>query len=277
MQRRRLIRARDLAAFRSALVEAALDGAPADARRRAVVVPTRAAAELFRQSIEARLGASRPRAALLPDVLTRAEWLERLLGSLPTPRRLLSRVEREVLLDRAARLTGERTRMGGPPFPLRPGLIAASLDFYDELRRRQRTVRRMAQALFAQLKVERDTDRGSDALIHQTAFLGLSWLAYERAVRQTDAIDEHELRRLLLAGQPRLPHDHVVVAVADQPSDIRGLWPADFDLLGRLAHLSCVDVVVTTPSMTPGFVHGSRRNCRQLKSIVTTPPLPLRC
>jgi len=253
MQRRRLIRARDLAAFKDALVEQALDGAPAEARRRVVLVPTRAAAELFRQTIEARLVASRPRAVLLPDVLTRAEWLERLLGSLATPRRLLTRVEREVLVDRAARRTSQRTRMGGAPFPLRPGLVAAMLDLYDELHRRQRTVRRMAHALFAQLKVERDTDRGSDALIHQTAFLGLTWLAYERAVHRRDAIDEHQLRRLLLAEQPRLPHDHVVVAVADQPSDIRGLWPADFDLLGRLAHLSRVDVVVTDAIHDAGF------------------------
>ncbi|HEX5070014.1 MAG TPA: PD-(D/E)XK nuclease family protein [Vicinamibacterales bacterium] len=253
MQRRRLIRARDLAAFKDALVEAALNGAPADARRRAILVPTRAAAELFRQTVEARLGATRPRAALLPDVLTRAEWLERLLASLASPRRLLTRIEREVLLGRAARQTSERTRMGGAPFPLRPGLVSAMLDFYDELRRRQRTVRRMAHALFAQLKVERDTDRGSDALIHQTAFLGLSWLAYERAALGTDAIDEHQLRRLLLAEQPALPYDHLIVAVADQPSDIRGLWPADFDLLGRLAHLSRVDVVVTDAVHDAGF------------------------
>jgi hypothetical protein len=253
MQRRRLIRARDLAAFRQALVDLARDGAPTDARRRAVLVPTRASAELLRQTIEARLvGAASP-AVLLPDLLTRAEWLERLLAALGTPRRLLTRVEREVLLDRAARITSQRAHMNGSPFPLRPGLIAAMLDFYDELRRRQRTVRRMAQALFGQLKVERDTDRGSEALIHQTAFLGLSWLAYERAVVASDGIDEHVLRRLLLQEQPALPYDHLIVAVADQPSDIRGLWPADFDLLGRLKHLPRIDVVVTDAVHDAGF------------------------
>jgi RecB family exonuclease len=253
MQRRRLIRARDLCAFKAAIVDLALEGSPIDTRGRAVLVPTRAAAELLRQTIEVRLGTARPGAVLLPDLLTRAEWLERWLAALPTSRRLLTRVEREVLLDRAARLTSERSRMGGAPFPLRPGLVAAMLDFYDELRRRQRTVRRMADALFAQLAVERDTDRGSEALIHQTAFLGLSWLAYERAVVASDAIDEHQLRRLLLQDQPALPHRHLIVAVADQPSDIRGLWPADFDLLGRLAHLSSVDVVVTDAVHDAGF------------------------
>jgi hypothetical protein len=116
------------------------------------LVPTRAAAELFRQTIEARLSASRPRAVLLPDVLTRAEWLERLLGSLATPRRLLTRLEREVLVDRAARLTSERPRMRGAPFPLRPGLVAAA-QFCGCAG--VSCVRRMAQALFKQLKVER--------------------------------------------------------------------------------------------------------------------------
>lgn len=253
MQRRRLIRTRDLAAFKDAIVDLALEGRPIDARGRAVLVPTRAAAELLRQTIEARLGATRPQAVILPDLLTRAEWLERWLAALPAPRRLLGRVEREVLLDRSARHTSRRPRMGGAPFPLRPGLVSAMLDFYDELRRRQRTVRRMAQALFKQLEVERDTDRGSEALIHQTAFLGLSWLAYERAVADSGAIDEHQLRRLLLEDQPVLPHRHLVVAVADQPSDIRGLWPADFDLLGRLSHLTHVDVVVTDAVHDAGF------------------------
>ena len=112
MQHRRLIRARDLAAFRGALVELARDGAPADARgapsscRRArrpscCARPSRAslAAPGHRRGGWA-VAACRD---LLPTA-TRAEWLERLLAALPgPPARLLSRVEREVLLERAAR------------------------------------------------------------------------------------------------------------------------------------------------------------------------------
>jgi hypothetical protein len=96
-QRRTLVRTRDLAAFRAALVDLATTGRPLDARRRAVVVPTRASAELLRQTIEARCRESR-RACLLPDFVTRAELVERLARASAHPVVLLSRADREVLL-----------------------------------------------------------------------------------------------------------------------------------------------------------------------------------
>ena len=253
LQRRTLIRARDLAAFRAALVDLATAGRPLDARRRAVVVPTRASAELLRQTIERACRASGRAAQILPDFVTRADLIDRLALAVPGHPAMLSRAEREVLLERAARATAGRGRLGGAPFHLRPGLVSAMLDFYDELRRRQRTVRRFAHAIFGQLKGERGVDRGTDSLIHQTCFLGFTFLAYERAVRASGAMDEHGLRRLLLEAQPALPFDHLVVAVADHPSDPRGLWPADFDLIGRLRQLSRVDVVVTDGLHDAGF------------------------
>jgi hypothetical protein len=166
-QRRTLIRARDLAAFRAALVDLATAGRPLEARRRAVVVPTRASAELLRQTIEARFRES-GQACVLPDFVTRAELVERLARATPRTTVLLSRADREVLLERAARMTSNRPRLGGAPFQVRPGLVSAMLDFYDELRRRQRTVRRFARAVFTQLRGERGLDRGTDSLIQQT-------------------------------------------------------------------------------------------------------------
>jgi RecB family exonuclease len=253
MQQRKIVRARDLAAFREALVELALEGTATDARRRAVLLPTRASAELLRQTIESRLGQGRGAAVALPDFLTRTELLERMVGALAGQWRLLGRAEREVLLERAARHTARRPRMVRAPFHLRPGLVAAMLEFYDELRRRQRTVRRFAGALFDQLKVERGTDRGSEGLIQQTSFLGLSFLAYERAVAACGGMDEHALRMALLDEQPPLPYSHIVIGVADHPSDLRGLWPSDFDLLGRLRHLARIDIVVTDGAHDAGF------------------------
>jgi RecB family exonuclease len=174
-------------------------------------------------------------------------------GALPNPPPLLSRTAREILLARAARLVAARTRMPGQPFHLRPGLVAEVLRFYDALRLRQRTVRRFARALFDDLRVERGTDRGSEGLIHQTAFLGFTFLAYERGVAASGALDEHALRRRLIEAQPALPFDHVVVAVADRSSDLRGLWPADFDLIGRLHGIAAVDVVMTEETHDAGF------------------------
>ena len=106
--------------------------------------------------------------------------------------------------------------------------------------------------MFDELKVERGSDRGSESLIHQTAFLGFSFLAYERAVTAGGALDEHTLRALLLAERPEWSVDHVVVAVADHPTDPRGLWPADFDLLGRWSGLR-IDVVMTDETHDAGF------------------------
>ena len=249
---RTLIRARDAASFRDALIALAHEGSPLDAARRAVVVPTHAAAELLRQAIEARLFPERP-AVVLPALLTRDDLLRRLHEALPDGRRLLSRIEREVLLERAAVRTAARPRVGGAPFQLRPGLIGALLDFYDDLNRRQRRVRRFARVLFDQLRVERGTDRGSESLVHQTAFMGLTFLDYERRLAASGALDEHGLRRALVAVQPPLPFEHLVVAVADHPSDPRGLWPADFDLIGRLRHLVRLDVVVTDETHDAGF------------------------
>lgn len=52
MTGRRLVRTADLAGFRRAVARLALEGAPLDARRRAVIVPTRASIELLRQTLE---------------------------------------------------------------------------------------------------------------------------------------------------------------------------------------------------------------------------------
>jgi RecB family exonuclease len=253
MQRRVLIRARGLASFRRALRTLALEGGPVAARRRLLVVPTRASADLLRQTIEQdALSASRP-SVVLPDMLTRDEWLGRLFEALPPGHRWLSRTERLVLLERAARETLDRRRITEQPFHLRPGLIAAMLDFHDELRRRQRGVRRFARALFDELRGERGMDRGSEGLINQTRFLGFAFLAYARAVEASGGVDEHALRRRLLATQPALPFDDLVVAVADHPADPRGLWPVDFDLVGRLTHLHHLRVVMTDEAHDAGF------------------------
>jgi RecB family exonuclease len=259
MQHRTLVRSSNLAGFRQALVELALSDGPFGARRRVVIVPTRASGELLRQTIEAASVDSTRRAIVLPDLLTRDEWVARLHDALRAAAPLLGRVEREMLLARAARAAAARARMPGAPFHLRPGLIAAMLDLYDELHRRQRSVRRFARSLFDQLRVERGTDRGSEGLIHETCFLGFSFLGYERAVAASGGIDEHVLRRQLLAEQPALPFDHVVIAVTDRPSDPRGLWPVDFDLIGRLQGITRIDVVVTDETHDAGFRERAER------------------
>ncbi len=251
-QRRRLVRAPDLAAFRETLIAAAIDGTPADIRRRALILPSRAAIELLRRGIEDAALAASGAAVVLPAMLTRDDWLADLAAALPDAPALIGRIEREVLFGRAAKAAAVEAP---PPFEIRPGLLAAMLDFYDELRRRGRTVARFADVLADELAgADREDDRGSHALMRQTAFLTRVFDEYERTLLpQAGAIDEHVLRERVLANPRSWTVEHLLVAVADHPSDPRGLWPADFDLLGRLPALCRLDVVVTDDTHDAGF------------------------
>jgi RecB family exonuclease len=254
LQKRTLIRARGLRTFRDALCALAVEGDVPTIRRRMVLVPTRASAELLRQGIERRLALDgRSSSTVLPDLVTRDEWLRRLLQVSSLDRRFLSRLEREVLLERSARHVATSRRVASP-FRWRSGLVSTVLDFYDELQRRERSIRRFARSIFDELRVERGTDRGSESLIDQTRFLGFTFLAYERGVAASGAVDEHSLRRYLLRNAHiEQPIDDLVIAVADHPADLTGLWPVDFDLAGRLTGLKQVRVVMTDESHDAGF------------------------
>jgi len=252
-QRRVLIRARDLAQFRRGLVDLALSDPPLTAQQRAIILPTRASIEIMRQTIEAAAIERGRRAVILPQLLTRDDWLARLHQALVDAPPMLTRLEREVLMESAARAATRRGWLERPPFDIRPRLVAEMLLLYDELRRRRRTVGRLSRVLFDELRVERGTDRGSESLIHQTAFLGFAFLGYERRAAASGGLDEHELRRRLLHTDVALPFERVVVAVADHPSDPSGLWPADFDLLGCLRSLADLAVVVTDRTHDAGF------------------------
>src|SRR5687767_7366379 len=108
MPSRSLVRASTLTAFRNALCRLALDGEPLAVRRRAVIVPTRASAELLRRTFEAYARRRGRRTLLLPDLLTRDEWLLALHRALPAAPPLLARLDREVIMGRAARAAGRR-------------------------------------------------------------------------------------------------------------------------------------------------------------------------
>ena len=259
-QQRRLIRTRDLRAYQRAIVSLAIEGSALDARRRAVIVPTRAAITLLRETIETEafgpstsLRPGRRDVLVLPELLTRDEWMSRLHDAIPAAPLLLTRMEREILFEAAATRSATRAGFTAAPFEIRPGLVSEMLTLYDELQRRQRSVGRFRRALFEELGVERGTDRGSEQLLHQTTFLTFTFLAYERAVAASGKMDEHQLRRRLLLAPPVLPFNHVIVAVADHPADPRGLWPADFDLLGRLSGFARVDVLMTDPAHDEGL------------------------
>ena len=145
--------------------------------------------------------------------------------------------------------------MGGAPFHLRPGLVAAMLDFYDELRRRQRTrapLRAIAASI--ELRVERGTDRGSEGLIHQTCFLGFAFLGYERGVAASGGWDEH----VLCAASGRAATARCRSITSSSPSPIIRPIRAGSGRRISICSAGCagvarLDVVVTDETHDAGF------------------------
>ncbi|HSJ96892.1 MAG TPA: hypothetical protein VLC53_07465, partial [Myxococcota bacterium] len=244
----RLVRARDLRAMQHGIVAALPSGW--EARDAAVIVPTRSAAEALRQTMEDLV--LRAAGALVPpNLVTRAGFYGALHERAPGLPPLLTDFEREVLL----RLSAEDAAGGGAeaPFRLRPGLVAAMLAFYDELRRRRRTIDSFDRHLRERLEAGSETDRGAARLLAQTLFLSSAFASFERRVADSGGLDEHGLRALALARDLRCPYRHVVVAVADEAADPLGLWPCDFDLLARVEGLERLEVVATERMLASGW------------------------
>jgi len=251
----RLVRTAGLRAFQAAIAAAACDGPAAARRARAVIVPTRAAADELGRTIERVRpgGGPEPVAApVLPDLVSRDDWYDLLHRRLATAPPRASEFEREVLFGRAARETAAAG--APPPFPLRPGLVVQMLGLYDELRRRHKTVEAFGRLLFSSLEPSADSDRGAARLVAQTRFMTGAFLAYERLMAASGRLDEHALRARLLDPSAGATLGHVIVTVPDQNADPAGLWPADFDLLARMPGLERVDVIATEEVLATGFL-----------------------
>ncbi|RPJ56005.1 MAG: hypothetical protein EHM24_30805, partial [Acidobacteria bacterium] len=123
-RRTTLTRVPDLRALHRSIADSCATTDLVLARATAVLVPTRSAAAQLRRTLERLWLPScpadpRPRAIVLPDILTRGEWYGRMLERTGVGCRLLSEVEREVLLSAAAQ---EAILAGNvPPFRMRPG------------------------------------------------------------------------------------------------------------------------------------------------------------
>lgn len=191
---------------------------PSSARASAVLVPTRGAAEELRRTIEDRQLSADVPVVVLPDVVTRAELYDRLAEGRPW----LSQFDREVIFRRAAL---DVSASGRPaPFRLRAGLIVEILAFYDELRRRDKTIDAFERLMVGSLEPSAEVDRGAERLLRLTRFLSAAFREFERRIAAAGG-DEHSLRAALLAGETEraAPYRHVIVTVADQAADLFGL------------------------------------------------------
>jgi RecB family exonuclease len=162
----------------------------------------------------------------------------------------LTAFDREVLLRRSAHAA--HTAGAEPPFNLRPGLVGEILALYDELRRRHKTVADFDRLMTGALEPSAPFDRGAARLLAQTVFLTATFQEFERALAAVAGVDEHGVRAAALAS-PRPLYRHLIVTVADQAADRRGLWAADFDLFARMPGVDTIDVVATEAVLESGY------------------------
>jgi RecB family exonuclease len=252
----------------------ATEGSPFNARNRLIVVPTRTAAHHLLRSIEDRLRT--PGGAILPDMVTRAELHDRLFERAPHHAPSFTIQEREALLTLACRAAIEAGAK--PPFRIRPGLIGAMLDFFDSLKRHQKSVSDFERLALGRLDGGADRDRGAERLVRQTRFLAAAFREFERRCEEAGGVDEHAIREHLLAAEADQPWRHVIVAVRDRAEDRYGLYPVDWDVLARLPGLQRVDVVVTDATLAGSFherVHQFLPGIEEVRAEPASSGLPL--
>ena len=251
----RLFRAADLRAFQRTIRRLASHDDVWRARSCAVIVPSAAAADQLRRTIENHrlLGrSSTDRALVLPQILTRSGWYDAMHARLAMPPRRLSDLEREVLLNAAAREVAASEVE--PPFRLRAGLLVEMLGLYDDLRRRDSSVDNFERVLVRELQRDADDDRGAARLLKQTRFLAATFRGYEARRDATGAVDEYALRAKLLDAEFSQPLRQIVVTVGERSVDAAGLWPADLALLTQLPHLEHIDIVATRATIAAGLL-----------------------
>ena len=250
--RTRLLRAPSLQSFQRAIVGLIKTTDPWTAGATAVLLPTRAAAEQLRRTLEDLIADSIVETSVLalPSLLTRTEWYSVMHQRLGDTTPLISPVERQVCALAAAR---QAARVVPPPFEVRLGLVSQIIDFYDQLRRCQCSVDSFESLVKSELEPTLDLDRGARRLLRQTTFLAATFRVYQKRLSELNRLDEHKLRQLLTLPDAATPFSHVVITIGDQAVHSSGLWPADFDLLARLPGLKQVDVLATDAVLEAGF------------------------
>ncbi|MEX2270560.1 MAG: PD-(D/E)XK nuclease family protein [Vicinamibacterales bacterium] len=242
----RLVRVPDLAAYQQAITALALEGGLQEIRRRAVIVPTGAAARQLRRTFEA----SRSGGAFVPPhLITRDTWYSLMHEAMARVPPRADDVEREMMLYAAA--IDARESGAGPPFVIRAGIVAAMLRLYDELRRRDCDLLTFQDRIGRELDKDH-ADRGAERVARQTRFLAEAFHRYEQRLIAAELLDEHSLAaRIRTEGSTAF--SHVVITVGDQTAEAGGLWPSDFRLLAETPGLARIDIVATDRMLAAGF------------------------
>jgi RecB family exonuclease len=271
-RRTRLLRSPDLAGFRARLVEFARGLDPLRAADTLILVPTRAAGEQLRRTIEDRLLAAPGSACVLPLIGTRTDLYDTLATRLRDLPRVLTGFEREVMLGAAAR-DAEDAGLP-PPFHLRPALLAEMLALYDQVRRQARTIDDFERLVTTELAAAADLDRGASQLLEQTRFVVATFRGYEARLADGELKDEHLVREAVLAAAAARPLRHIVITVGDRLSDPEGLWPADAAMLTAVSGLEAIDVLATDGVLNAGYLDRLQLAFVGIEEVAGGPPAP---
>jgi len=176
---------------------------PLSASRSVVLVPTVAAAHLFRSQLESVL-LEHADTAVLPRVTTPGAFIDEWLRRTPGPYRLADPLLREAILEESFDSVSQEVE---PPFRIRGGLARRVLQFYDELRHYGGALEDFAA--YALEELDAPDDDGALKMAAQTRFLHASLGSYDRMLGANHLVDPPGARDLL-RDEP-LPYDHALV------------------------------------------------------------------
>ena len=221
---------RGVSAFASGTLKKQAVRDPLALSRTVVLVPTAAAAHLYRNQLERDLS-TKCEVVFLPVIRTPRSLFENLTERSQGRVRLADPLLRETLLEEGFQ---KAAKSGSPPpFKVRAGLAPRVLEFYDELLQNRAELEDFTKRAIEEL--EAPDDLGAARMAAQTRFLEASLQAYREALERLDLHDPPSVRRAL--SREPFPYERALVLGSET------LAPADLDFLTKARGLETLSVV----------------------------------
>ena len=222
---------RGVSAFARRALQEQAERDPLALSRTVVLVPTAAAAHLYRAQLERDLSTERE-VVFLPVITTPGSLFQDLAERSQGRVRLADPLLREALLEEG--FQNAAASKCPPPFQVRAGLAPRVLAFYDELLQNRAELKDFTKRALEEL--EAPDDLGAARMAAQTRFLEVSLEAYREALERLELHDPPSVRRAL-STEP-FPYERALVLGSQT------LTPADLDFLTQARGLESLSVVV---------------------------------
>ncbi len=251
---------RGVSAFASRTLKKQAERDPLALSRTVVLVPTAAAAHLYRNQLERDFSTKRE-VVFLPVITTPGPLFQDLAERSQGRVRLADPLLREALLEEGF----QKAAASGspPPFKVRAGLAPRVLQFYDELLQNRAELKDFTKRALEEL--EAPDDLGAARMAAQTRFLEASLEAYREALARLDLHDPPSVRRAL-STEP-FPYERALVLGSET------LAPADLDFLTEARGLETLTVAaVDKVSALPASLADAAPDLHVDEEARATPP-----